>query len=317
MSRTVNGQDTTPSIAIGAPAEPGEPACDRFLDRTDTDPTVMVATLRAMPLDARGDIVASMSLLAQPPNRSSASHRGKLKMVLEASMSTKLPSRPDVVEAITAIMAEPTNDLVPPDASKQYLAYLRAAKAKGTSFTEQQRARLMAVAERVAMSDSNLWGKTYERRNRQRAREFLALADALPGDLLDERLASQPSPNRLRPLPDNIDFWCAFLDRVANKGEALARELAAEALPDWAADLPVCARTILDYGLSDSGKAYALQPSAASVDILQLLYLEGSQFQLVAAGYRILCGRSQGERRKVFSGSGIPGDGMHLGKYCC
>src|SRR5262249_32642610 len=75
-----------------------------------------------------------------------------------------------------------------------------------------------------------------ERRNRQRAREFLALVDAVPDgdDLLDKRLASQPSPNRLRPLPDNIDFWCTFLDRVANKGEALARELAAEALPDWA-----------------------------------------------------------------------------------
>jgi hypothetical protein len=233
MSHTVNGQDTPPSIAIGAPAEP---ACDRFLDRTDTNPAAMVAALRAMPLDARGNIVASMTLLAQPPSRSSASHRGMLKMLLEAAMSIKLPCRPDVVESITAIMAEPTNDLAACYASTKYLAYLRAAKAAGTSFTEQQRARLMAVAERAGWSDSNFWGKTYERRNRQRAHEFLALVDALPdGDgLLDKRLASRPSPNRLRPLPHNIDFWCAFLDRVANKGEALARELAAEALPDWA-----------------------------------------------------------------------------------
>ena len=236
MSHTVNGQDTPPSIAIGAPAEPDEPACDRFLDRTGTNPAAMAAALRAMPLDARGDIVASMTLLAQPPNRSSASHRGMLKMVLEAAMSIKLPRRPDVVESITAIMAEPTNEHAFHHVSTKYLAYLRAAKAVGTSFTEQQRARLMAVAERAAMSDGNLWGKTYERKNRQRAREFLALVDALPdGDgLLDRRLASQPSPNRLRPLPDNVDFWCAFLDRVASKGEALARELAAEALPDWA-----------------------------------------------------------------------------------
>ena len=57
-------------------------------------------------------------------------------------------------------------------------------------------------------------------------------------DLLDKRLATQPSPNRLRPLPCNVDFWCAFLDRVAAKGEALARELAAEALPDWAISVP-------------------------------------------------------------------------------
>src|SRR5262249_20304209 len=163
------------------------------------------------------------------PDAASASHRGQLQMVLDASMSIKLPLRPDVVESITAILAEPANRLAAYyDASTAYLAYLRAAKADGTSFTQQQRARLMALAERVATSDSNLWTKACERRNRQRAREFLALVDAQPGgdDLLDKRLASQPSPNRLRPLPDNIDFWCAFLDRVANKGEALARELA-------------------------------------------------------------------------------------------
>src|SRR5262249_30999008 len=124
-SRTVAGQDAPPSFATGVPANPGKPACDRFLDRTDkervapetgegycADREVMVAALQAMPLDARGDIIASMTLLAEPPDRSLRSiHRGKLKKVLEACMSIELPRRPDVVESITAIMAEPTNNL--------------------------------------------------------------------------------------------------------------------------------------------------------------------------------------------------------------
>jgi hypothetical protein len=249
-SRTVSSQDTRSSVATGAAASLGKPACDRFLDRTDkdklepetgerycADKEVMIAALEAMPLDARGDVVASMALLAAPPDRSVRSiHRGKLKMLLEACMSTELPRRPDVVESITAIMAEPSNNLSAHYASGPYLTYLRAAKAEGIDFTEQQRGLLIAVAERAETHDINRSGKGFERRNRQRGHEFRALVDAVPdaGDLLAKRLVSQPSPNRLRPLPDNIDFWCAFLDRVAKNAETLARELAAEALPDWA-----------------------------------------------------------------------------------
>ena len=269
-SRAVSGEGTAPSrsiaaifgrkhaaglasAAISAEANPGKPACDRFLDRTDKDKfepetgerycadrEVMIAALEAMPLDARGDIVASMALLAAPPDRSTRSiHRGKLKMLLEACMSIELPRRPDVVESITAIMAEPSNNLSAHYATGPYLTYLRAAKAEGSNFTEQQRARLIAVAEQAETHDGNRSGKGFERRNRQRGHEFLVLVDAVPDgdDLLEKRLATQPSPNRLRPLPGGINFWCAFLDRVAEKGEALARELAAEALPDWAVSL--------------------------------------------------------------------------------
>src|SRR2546425_1211747 len=99
-SRAVSGEGTAPSrsiaaifgrkraagpasTAVSAGAIPGKPACDRFLDRTDkdkfapetgerycADKEVMIAALEAMPLDARGDIVASMALLAAPPDRS-------------------------------------------------------------------------------------------------------------------------------------------------------------------------------------------------------------------------------------------------------
>ena len=200
----------------------------------------MIAALKAMPLDARGDIVASMALLAAPPDGSKRSiHRGKLKMLLEACMSNELPRRPDVIESITAIIAEPSNNLAAHYVSGPYLTYLRSAKAEGNEFTEQQRARLIAVAAQAETHGLNRAGKGFERRNRQRGHEFLVLVGAVPDgdDFLEKRLATQPSPNRLRPLPAGIDFWCTFLDRVAEKGEALARELAAEALPDWAVSL--------------------------------------------------------------------------------
>src|SRR5262249_36884654 len=100
--------------------------------------------------------------------------------------------------------------------------------------------------------------------------------------------------------------------RRRKMGESL---YGAETLPDPPADLSVCAGTALDYGHSHSGKADVLQRSTASVDWLQLLYLEGSPFQLVAAGHRILRCRSQSERRKVFPGSGISGDGVYRRKH--
>src|SRR4051794_24895812 len=110
MSRRVNSQRTRPSIAIGAPAEPDKSACDRFLDRIDcTDWEVMTAALEAMPVEARGDIVASMAWRAAPPDHCFGSiHRGPLQLLLDACLSNELPFRPDVVESITAIMAEPS-----------------------------------------------------------------------------------------------------------------------------------------------------------------------------------------------------------------
>jgi len=129
------------SSAISAGSTPDKPACDRFLDRIDcADWEVMTAALEAMPVEARGDLVASMALLAPPARSLGSIPASPLQRLLYGCLSHELPLRPDVVESITAIMAEPSNSHSAHFRSEPYLTYLRAAKAAGINFTMQQRA---------------------------------------------------------------------------------------------------------------------------------------------------------------------------------
>lgn len=146
-------------------------------------------------------------------------------------LRTGLPGSALAIDMILRIMTAPANPFQSYFIFGSFVRFLTEVTKDGAEFTgDQQRilGDLVRQLEKFTNSRTNkhdqaTWLKVLRELNRlpglERTRNDVRL-----GRIAD-LVAAEPSPIRFRPLPDNIAFWCRFLDRVADRAEQLRGEI--------------------------------------------------------------------------------------------
>lgn len=198
----------------------------------------VMVKLRQLSLKDRADIVISMDpLLESDLDEVGRNEREELRTLFDACLSAGLPTSAEVVDLVIEATSIPENEFSSLYRLSRIFAFLEQAKLNGHTFTLKQGKSLGCLARALENADKKYYTKDEERRVLALARKFDALANTSPSEAekFAGLCAQQPSPNRFRPLPPNIEFWCSFLDQVSDKAQAIADELDAGD-PDWMCD---------------------------------------------------------------------------------